>query len=347
VIYRVGIFASLLFFATFAGYLLYQSRKGKAQPSDSPIICREAVWDFGSLKVDSSKRLTHHFELENLSDQQVRIEKVITDCGCVVAEKHPAELSPGSPLNLPVDVTVAGPPGPFQKHVHVVLATSPLSKVTLTIRGLVAPNPAFYLVPSKLNFGTLADNETAIRTIKIARFDSSSIEFLRATSRSDALQIKKVQRGNERDSFIEMTLSLDVSRLSPGDFSSSVDVSTDHPEHPDVKIPVHARIAAVPRGIPESIFVGHLARGASVDKRLANGECPPPQFEGVRYIGAGPICVEFIGGRDRSVDRASATVRFSCRNESTGSSLVRGELIAELIGRKKPVRIPLTVLVTD
>lgn len=310
-------------------------------------MCREAIWDFGELSQEKPEHLYHRFKLENLSGERVRIENVMPDCGCVVADKPPTEIGPNSTVELPVDVNAAGSPGLFQKVVHVILGTTPVSKLTLTIRGNILPSPALYLAPVKLDFGTLNEDETGTRSVKIARYDGSPMRFQRVESQSEALQVKGVACGDELDSFIELTMTLNGSALVTGDFRSSIVVVTEHPGYSEIEIPVLARIAPRSHGLVASVFVDRMSRGTFQDKPLAAGSGVPLNVEKIGYEGEGAISVKLIAAGDWSSGGMNPVVRVSRRDETTKLRLCRGFLVVRLVGTEKPVRIPLTVYLSE
>ena len=266
---RARVFAVALFGAMLASWFVFAARD-EAITSDLPIVCRDAIWDVGSLSQEKPVRLVHSFKLENLSGASVGIVKIVPDCGCVVAENKLSELSPSASTELTLSVNPAGqPPGPFRKVAHVVLDTTPPSKLTLVIRGIIAPSPAFYLVPTKVDFGILTQKETRSRSVKIVRYDGTPVRFLRAFPLSKALQVKAATSGGDADSFMELTLSLDNSGLKAGDFKSSVLVVTEHAGYSDVTIPVVAIIAEQPHGLVASIFLDRLLKGVPQERDLS------------------------------------------------------------------------------
>jgi hypothetical protein len=347
ILVRLGITAAVVLFVFTAGWFIYQHLRAEATDSDAPVVCREAIWDFGELSQEKPAYLHHRFKLENLTKEGVRIVKVVPDCGCIVPEKPPSEIGPGAMVELPLNVNAAGRPGPFQKLVHVVLGTTPVSKVTLTIRGKILPSPALYLAPVKLEYGTLSEDETKARSVKIARYDGSPVRFQQIKSQSKALQVKEVVSGDEEDSFIELTVSLNGSTLRAGDFRTSISVVTEHPGYSEIEIPVLAKITVGQHGLVSSVFIGGLSRSAFQDKSLADGSSHPPNIEKIDYLGEGPITVKFIAAVDPSTNSVRPVVRVSRRDEAATKRICRGSLLLWLVGRKNPVRIPLTAYLSE
>jgi Protein of unknown function (DUF1573) len=347
----IGIVIAVVSLAVVAGWFVYhhlQDRpQAKSDDAGGPVRCREPVWDFGTIDQAKPQHLNHTFKVENVSGETVRVEKVMTDCGCVVADNHPNEIPPRTVAQFTVSVHAAGNPGPFEKQVHVILATSPASRLTLGIRGHIAPSSAFYLVPEKVDFGTLGEGETGTRTVKIARYDGTCMAFLKATPKSAALSVKEVVRGEPGEFFIELTLSLDGSALELGNFAASVVVTTDRAEFREIEVPVVARRVGQMYGLVGSVFVDRLSKGAFQDKPLVAGGGPPPRVEAVRYEGDGPIAAELLAAKDGGIGRTEPAVRVSRKDEPTDLKVCRGKLVVTLAGRSDPVQVPLSVYLSD
>ncbi|MHC5540813.1 DUF1573 domain-containing protein, partial [Singulisphaera rosea] len=155
------------------------------------MICKEATWVCGAASQENPGRLSHEFLLENTTARAVPIQGVSPDCGCIVADKPPRQIGPRGVVSLRITANLNDKPGPFQKQVRVTFGTSPVSMLTLRVQGDVAPSSAFYAAPGHLDFGIIRGNETATRTIKVARFDASPVEYVRAEAGSDAVEVSR------------------------------------------------------------------------------------------------------------------------------------------------------------
>jgi hypothetical protein len=267
-----------------------------------PIVCRAATWDFGTVDQTKTREVAHTFRLENTSDQTVQIEKIEPTCGCIVSEDYPKELAPGSTADVAVRVNIVGQPGGFRKFVNVRLLGEPPTGFRLTIVGQVMVSPAFHLVPTVLDFGTLEESEVKTRTVKIARYDGSPVRFVETESESDALSQVQAVSGDKRDSLVELTLSLDSSRLNPGDFQSRVVGQTLHTDYREVTIPVRAKIAGQPSSFGDIAVrqagPRHVAGSAAVRRKRAGSPSGIDPVRGERADFRG------VAGSDRGAVRS-------------------------------------------
>lgn len=336
----------LIAVATLLSWLVVANYRRRAEP---PVICRNPIWDFGSISQMKPGTLTKSFAIENTSNVSLRIHKVLTDCGCIVPETAPTQIGSNSSVELPLSVNPPAAPGPFQRFVHVVIGTSPISRLTLTVRGEILPSPAFYWAPTRLDFGDVSDTESRVRSIKLARYDGSAVRFLRADPTSKALSVERTVSGDSADSFIDLTIAIDGSLAGAAGFASSIVVVTGHPTFRNVELPVAAKIVEQPNGLANSIIVGRLARGEFRDASLADVHClgPRPVVEAIHYEGEGSIAVQLVTLGDSVAGSPVARVRVSRTNGPAETKVSRGALLVTLQGRRKPVRIPMSIYLPD
>ena len=91
-----------------------------------------------SIKVDPTEykarpvngHVRHTFVIRNVGSALLRIEKVISDCGCAVAELKKKELQPGESTGLEVDLQVS----PERQSARVVLVTNDSTSPTVSLR---------------------------------------------------------------------------------------------------------------------------------------------------------------------------------------------------------------------
>ena len=312
------------------------------------VLCREAVWDFGVVDNTKTPELSHRFTLENVSSALVKVDKVEPGCGCIVAKDFVPEIPGNSTAGLPVTVNLAGPPRPFWKQVTIHLLTTPPSRLTLGINGIIDASPAFYSAPATVDFGTLGTGETRTRAVKITRFDGSAVAFVRGVPQSGAVSLESAVIADDRDSVVELTLSLNAAVLRSGEFASSLLVQTEHATHPEFTITIKGRISRGPDGLVRSVFARKLRRGTARELPLTS-EAGSPEVEGVSYEGAAPVVVELVQSEAEPV-RLQPIVRIVRKNDVSQegtSKVVSGHLLVMVSGRDSPVRIPMFVQLTD
>lgn len=179
-----------------------------------PIVCHEPVWNFGTIDPRETPRLTHTFRLQNVSEKPVDIAEVKPTCGCIVPEPSHSIIEPGCTVDFSVTFNTAGRPGRFGKSVTVRFRSAEQAFITLHIEGEITVTPDVYAVPTVVDFGILGEQETKRRTVTLARFDGSPIQFQRVECESEAIQLLLAEPGDVNDSFAVLTITLDSSLLN-------------------------------------------------------------------------------------------------------------------------------------
>jgi hypothetical protein len=79
-------------------------------PIEARAFTGSTQFDFGHLDfVGSALERTHVFSLKNTSDRAVRIERVVSSCGCAVADVTPRTLPPGQEVKVTAQLTFQNP----------------------------------------------------------------------------------------------------------------------------------------------------------------------------------------------------------------------------------------------
>jgi hypothetical protein len=311
------------------------------------IICRSPVWEFGVIDQTKTQTLTHTFRLDNLTKSTVQIDKIRTTCGCVAPEDDaPTEIPAGASANVKLVVRTAGRPGPFRKFAYVDLDTSPSARIQLVIRGMLTSSPALYLVPKALDFGTLDGNETQSRTVKISRYNGSPVGSVLAHPESNSISQAAAVSGDDDDSFVDLTFSLNSSLLEAGDFSSKVVVSAQDGSPSTVVLPIRARIGGEHSGLVRTVFA-RLAPGGFRDVPLSDGTGRVPEIESVAVAGSDAVTVALLENQGNSEAPGSPVLRVSRSDDRSDARVVRGQLLIKLASPRRSAVVPLCVMLSD
>ncbi len=62
---RMGSAVAVLLLVLTTGWFVFQHFQARAKVADGPIVCREAIWEFGELGQEKPEHLHHVFKLEN------------------------------------------------------------------------------------------------------------------------------------------------------------------------------------------------------------------------------------------------------------------------------------------
>lgn len=129
--------------------------------ADSVIKVTFEKHDFGKIK--QGVPVDYYFEIKNISDKPVVVERTWASCGCTTPEKITEPIMPGATTKLKVQYNASNP-APFTKDVYVQLAGIEQPK-TLQISGEVLTADAYETYvkenPKEIPKGTVKEKAKA------------------------------------------------------------------------------------------------------------------------------------------------------------------------------------------
>lgn len=126
---RLGILL-LIFFASVLGFAQIQGPK---------IVVDNLTYDFGNVK--AGELVKYKFMIANNGDDLLKIENVITSCGCTAAALDKKELKPGESVPLGIEFNSTGRSGPQAKYISIMCNDKATPQVRLTVKGNVILEP--------------------------------------------------------------------------------------------------------------------------------------------------------------------------------------------------------------
>ena len=293
---------ALLFCLLLCGCGSVQSELPALGERGTLLECEEPTWDLRQIR--AMTRHSHVFRIKNVSEDAVRLGHVQGDCGCIVARSYPNEIKPGEIVELPV--TIEGPISSGRLHHEVQVSTaSPVEEhYTLKIVGTVEPNPSLFSPTMQLDFGRLvAETETPVRRLVVARHDGSPVEFRHIGSEPKAIRVAAPAVATDRlPNAVEIPLEIDVSALSSGKHTLECVVVTSHEtkEFAQLTIPVAVEIAASNQYV-DSIAVHGIRPDESRDvDLLRSGSAIAKSVPIVRFEGDSRVAIEPLAADDGS-----------------------------------------------
>jgi hypothetical protein len=157
------------------------------------------VHDFG--KITKGSIVKHTFQLKNISNQTITIERVQSSCGCTAALISKKVLKPNQIAKITAEFNSQGFQGFQEKHIYVYEKNNPNPIYTLTIKANVFVE--LKVVPMYMVF----DNA-------IVGVDKQSI--VQIINRTD----KKVRILKIENPYENLQLKIDKNELMPGDFAT-------------------------------------------------------------------------------------------------------------------------------
>jgi hypothetical protein len=106
---------------------------------DAVIKMNTEKYDFGKIK--QGVPVTYTFEIKNISDKPVVVEKASASCGCTTPETPTEPIMPGETGKIKVQYSGAGS-GVITKDVYIKLAGIEQQKIVHITADVVAPEQA-------------------------------------------------------------------------------------------------------------------------------------------------------------------------------------------------------------
>lgn len=226
----------------------------------SKIAVEPMVQDAG--KVRKGKKVAFDFQIANQGDGDLLIKDAQPSCGCTVAS-FDKKIVPGATGKLHATVATDNFDGPIAKHVTVLSNDPDTPRLVLTIKAdvqaflRVAPTYARILQVQTQPAETTAINLWATdgKAVEIVSIDTP-FDWVLATVRrpTDAERTPDVPADQWR---IEVSLAPDA---PVGPLRDSLRVRTNHPEEPEIEIPLSGNVRRVLHFQPEEADFGKLVR---------------------------------------------------------------------------------------
>jgi hypothetical protein len=180
----------------------------------------------------------HTFLLQNNSRRDLKIDKVVSSCGCMTAKVNGEVIPPGQRLALPVQVSLKNLRGALLKQLVVKSNDARAPTLVLTARGKVLSR--FAPSPERLQFGEVVAGEAAVRVLTVSVDPASpdvGVRSARPVSSEVRVQLKPRRQGGAYEFDVRLAGSLPVGKVR-----TKIDIETTDAEEPKLVVPVTANV---------------------------------------------------------------------------------------------------------
>jgi len=139
----------------------------------------EDLWNFGT--VIHGDKVTHVFEVKNLGETVLIINRVRPSCGCTAALLSSSQVSPGGSAQIEVTFNSSGFKGKVNKYIYVESndPDEPRKKLTITAVVEVPPSPAIHLEQNGWDFGLITKGERVTFILPIQNTGERELEIIK------------------------------------------------------------------------------------------------------------------------------------------------------------------------
>ncbi len=227
----------------------------------------EVVYDFDT--ITPTQKVTHVFEFHNLGGRALKIDRVITSCGCTAAVLSTSTVPPGRSGEIKVTFNPEGYRGPFQKVIYVHLNDPQHPVVALQIKGFV--RATVYVIPQRLDFGEVKRGMPVDTTLVVVddRERGERLEITGVESDMKYIHLSPGKPQSQQSGRVTIPIAVNLNSLIPvGKLQGRIKVRTNTPEPPVIVVPVTIDVVDEIVASPERLFFGFVQRGDTPSRKI-------------------------------------------------------------------------------
>lgn len=249
----------------------------------------EKVHDFGV--VPKGPVLKHYFFFTNNTGQAMQIAGVRVSCGCTSASATQNTIPAGGNAAIYAAMDTRRFLGDKTVTIYVTFVQPRYEEVALQVKAHSRTD--FQIVPDGLDFGQVESGHAAKATVTVTIFGNPNWQLKEATASSKFLTpTVKVAGNNQIQTDYEVSAELRAD-VPVGKWVAEVVVTTNHPEVPQIRIPVSMHVTAALTAQPSSVSWNNAKVGEKATQEVVIRAAKP--FRVLRVEGAqGQLSIEGI-----------------------------------------------------
>ena len=237
--------------------------------------------DFGTCAV--AAKTEHRFTVFNQFQQNLHIQSVRASCGCTTPIVETPNILPGQTGTILARFNTDTFKGKKGATLTVVIDQPFFTEVKLEVNGYIRSDMVFH--PGSVEFGTINQGESATKASKLFYAGRGDWQILNINSNKPWL-VPTFTEVSRVGGSIQYQVGVSVSDTAPkGFFHDEVVVTTNDNAMPRVPFPVTGYIESPLSISPQSIALGSLKPGQSINQRLAIKGKTPFLIESIKAEG--------------------------------------------------------------
>lgn len=220
--------------------------------------------DFGTCAV--AAKTEYRFSVFNQFQQNLHIQTVRASCGCTTPVIETPTIAPGQTGTILARFNTDTFKGQKGATLTVVIDQPFYTEVQLRVDGYIRSDMVFH--PGSVDFGTVNQGEASTKSSKVFYAGRTDWEILGVNSNKPWL-IPTVTEVSRSGGSIQYELGLTLSDSAPkGFFQDQIVVTTNDSAMPRVPLPTTGFVESPLSISPQSIALGSLKPGQSINQRL-------------------------------------------------------------------------------
>lgn len=263
--------------------------------NSSSIKIDKPSFDFG--KVSQGTKVKHDFVVRNMGNAELKIDKLVSSCGCTASHASSNTIAPGAESKILVEFDSSGFSGEKVKTVQLYSNDPQRPIETLTLSGTIEPD--VQVEPANIFFkevikGAAENTASQEVSVKIRPDVQAQIESFK--SYSQYIIVKEIS-GDARQKRLLVSISPDAPM---GELRERVVITLKGAKLANVNIPIFAVVRGNLRLSSNSLSFGIL------DSKLKDGLTRSVRLEN---SGPTPVKIEKIVSSDEAVKASYKTIK--------------------------------------
>ncbi len=218
-------------------------------------------------------KIEHHFEFENIYQEDVHVAAVRSSCGCTTPSVTQSTVKSRQKSAIVATFNTSSFTGPKSATITVVFDRPYYAEVQLTVTGVIRTDVVFD--PPEANFGEIKEGETKQIQLSVTRFNRTDwqITDVRSHCSDMAVKLSEPVRGSRSvkyDLFLQVKDSMPV-----GDIHEQLTLITNDQQAPTVEMCIAGKVRPSLSVNPAAVSMGTVPQGGEFERRLVvRGEQP-------------------------------------------------------------------------
>jgi len=238
----------------------------------------QTTHDFGN--VARGSKAVYRFQVKNLYEETVHIAGIRSSCGCTTPAIDKHTLATFETAEITAAFNTTSFVGQKSATITVDIDQPFAARVQLQVRGNIRRDVT--INPGVVRFGSVDQGSVAEKRITVSHAgrDSWSLLDVQSTNRHLEVELDETARGSGRVAY-SMLVRLKPS-MPAGYLSDELILVTNDPSAPQIPLPIEARLTPDLVVSPNSLYLGDLAPGQKVSKKLVVRSKTPFKIVDVR-----------------------------------------------------------------
>lgn len=218
-------------------------------------------------------KVEHHFEFENIYQEDVHVAAVRSSCGCTTPSVTQSTVKSRQKSAIVAKFNTSSFTGPKSATITVVLDRPFYAEVQLNVTGVIRTDVVFD--PPEADFGEIKEGDTKEIKLSVTRFNRSDWQITDVRSHCSDMQVK-ISDPMRSNRSVKYDLVLQVKDSMPvGEIHEQLTLITNDQQSPTVEMCIAGKVRPSLSVNPAAVSMGTVKQDGEFERRLVvRGEQP-------------------------------------------------------------------------